>query len=136
MEYKDAWNTATLEEKKEMLKNERKAMDDRIEEAYQDGKNKVITDAGQVVKDALVDYYTLGDPADLEKARNYFKAYEAIDLLTKRDWMYLSARTKNLVAEVEAKERAAADERRDADAAKAEKRRQAEMMDKVHALRR
>lgn len=136
MEYKNAWDEATLEEKKEMLENERKWMHQRIDDARDEERNDIIQDATDEVKEALFLYYTLEDPRDLEKARNLWKAYKAIGLLTERDWMYMNARVKNLVAEVEGKEREAADKRRDNDAAHAEDARQEEMKDKILALRR
>lgn len=136
MEYKDAWDEATPEEQKEMIKNERKDMDRRVQDARDEERAFIVQDAMDEVRDTLILYYTLEDPRDLERAQSWWRAYKAIGLLTDRDWMFLNARVKNLVAEVEAKEREAADKLRDNDAARAEEKRQQEMKDKIPALRR
>ena len=136
MEYKNAWDEATLEEKKEMLENERKWMHKRIDDARDEERNDIIQDAAGEVNDALILYYTLEDERDLEKARNLWRAYSAIGLLTTRDWLFMNTRVKNLVAETEVKEREAAEGFRDTDAKRAEVVRQAEMVGKTPALRR
>lgn len=131
-----AWEEATPEEKLKILENAKLYFDDKINEAKDEERNDIIADAVDEVANALKLYYTLEDPADLEKARNLWRAYAAIGLMTKRDWLYLSSRVRNMVAEVEAVERTVAESYRDEDAENAKKARRGEMRGKAPILKR